>query len=89
MSPLPTLSLPLADAAPAPAPANAPSGGKTFDVDCTLTYLVNGPTDFLFQIHALNGPDQRVLSESLVLTPPQPVHIFADPVLSQDRKSVV
>ncbi len=91
MSPLPTLSLslplPLADAAnasaSATAPTNAPSVGKTFDVDCTLTYLVNGPTDFLFQIHALNGPDQRVLSESLVLTPPQPVHIFADPVLGQ------
>ena len=35
---------------------------KTFDIDCTLSYTVTGPTDFLFQIHALRGMDQQVLS---------------------------
>ena len=54
-------------------------GGPEFDVDCVLTYEVHGTTDFLFQIHALNGRDQSVLSESLTLTPPMPVHVYNDP----------
>ena len=49
------------------------------DVDCALSYQVNGPSDFLFQIHALDGMDQRVLSESLVVTPPLPIRVYADP----------
>jgi hypothetical protein len=69
-----------ANAAPAAAQPNAVVG-KTFDVDCTLSYQLGGPTDFLFQIHALHGMDQEVLSESLVMTPAQPVHVFADPSL--------
>ena len=52
---------------------------RTYDIDSTLTYEVNGTTDFLFQIHALHGMDQCVLSESLVITPALPVHVFADP----------
>ncbi len=52
----------------------ATSAGRSFDVDSLLTYKVNGPTDFLFQIHALQGMDQQVLNESLVITPPLPVH---------------
>jgi transglutaminase-like putative cysteine protease len=62
-----------------PATANAP--GKTFDIDCALSYQVSGPSDFVFQIHALQGMDQQVLSESLVITPPLPVHVFADPTV--------
>jgi transglutaminase-like putative cysteine protease len=64
------------------APASIPlaaAHGRSFDVDCQLTYQVNGPSDFLFQIHALHGMDQQVLNESLVVTPPLPVHIYADP----------
>ena len=53
--------------------------GKTFDIDCQLSYQLNGPSDFLFQIHVLNGMDQQVLSESLVVTPNVPSHIYADP----------
>ena len=60
-------------------PAIAETQGRDFDVDCLLTYQVNGPSDFLFQIHALHGMDQQVLNESLVITPPLPVHIYADP----------
>jgi len=55
--------------------------GKTFDIDCQLAYQVNGPSDFLFQIHALNGMDQQVLTESLVVTPNVPLHIYADPTI--------
>ncbi|HEX3138463.1 MAG TPA: transglutaminase family protein, partial [Rhizobacter sp.] len=40
-----------------------------------------GPTDFLFQIHALRGVGQRVLSESLTVLPQQPVHVYEDPTV--------
>ena len=53
--------------------------GQEFDVDCLLSYEVHGTTDFVFQIHALNGRDQVVVSESLTLTPPMPVHVYNDP----------
>jgi transglutaminase-like putative cysteine protease len=52
-----------------------------FDIQCSLSYQIEDATDFLFQIHALNAMDQRVLSEALRLTPPVPVHVYADPFL--------
>ena len=52
------------------------------EIDCTLAYQVDGPTDCLFQIHALKGMDQQVLSESLEVTPTLPLHVFADPSLN-------
>lgn len=52
---------------------------QTFDIDCTLDYEVRGATDFLFQIHAHNGMDQQVQSESMVITPDLPRHVYADP----------
>ena len=67
--------------APPTPTAPAVAGGQTFDIDCALSYQVNGPTDFLFQIHALNGMDQQVLSESLVVTPNVPMHVYQDPTL--------
>ena len=68
----------LMPAAPAIATVAVPRT-RTCDVDCTLSYQVNGPTDFLFQVHVLNGMDQQVLDESLLITPPLPQHIYADP----------
>ena len=59
----------------------APAPGKTFEVDRALSCQLTGPTDFVFQLHALQGMDQRVLSESLVVAPPLPVHVFADPTV--------
>ena len=61
------------------APGSAAPAGRLFDVDCKLTYTVTGPSDFVFQIHALDGDDQVVVFESLTLTPPVPAHVFADP----------
>ena len=61
--------------------APLPTMSKTFDIDCLLSYDIAGPTDFLFQIHALRGMDQEVLSESLVVSPNLPQHIFADPTV--------
>ena len=79
MSETATLIAPTDNATRAIAP-DAPHG-KTFEIDCELSYQVNGPTDFLFQIHALNGMDQQVLSESLVVAPEVPAHLYADPTI--------
>jgi len=54
---------------------------QVFDIDCTLTYEVSGPTDFVFQIHAHDGMDQQVLTESLLITPELPQHVYADPAI--------
>ena len=55
------------------------NASKTFDIDCSLTYEVAGPSDFLFQIHAMHAMDQQMLSESLRISPPLPVHVYEDP----------
>ena len=52
---------------------------QTFEIDCALSYQVNGPTEFVFQIHAHDGMDQQVVQESLLVTPNLPVHVYADP----------
>jgi len=54
---------------------------KHFDVDCELSYQLAGPADFLFQLHALDGMDQRVLSESLDVEPAVRVHVYEDPAV--------
>lgn len=67
---------------PADNPMPEPTARPTlFGIECSLGYRVEGPTDFLFQLHAMDGMNQRLLSESLVLDPPAPVHIYADPHL--------
>jgi hypothetical protein len=52
---------------------------NTFDIDCQLDYQLSGLTDFLFQLHAVNGMGQRVISESMTLTPTIPFHVYEDP----------
>ncbi len=54
----------------------------TFEIDLALTYQVTGPSDFVFQIHALHGMDQQVLGESLQIEPALPSRVFADPTLN-------
>ncbi len=54
---------------------------RVFEIDCELHYELSGPSDFLFQIHALRDMGQRVLSESLIVTPSQPVHVYEDPTV--------
>jgi transglutaminase-like putative cysteine protease len=69
--------------APNRAESDAISGpqktGQVFDIDCRLDYELTGSCDFLFQIHALDGIGQHVITESLTLTPDHPVHVYADP----------
>lgn len=59
--------------------ADAAANTRSSAIDLQLTYQINGPSDFVFQIHALHGRDQQVITESLVITPPVPVHVYADP----------
>jgi transglutaminase-like putative cysteine protease len=42
---------------------------KTFDIDCKLSYEVNGPSEFFFQIEAARIPEHTILSESFEVTP--------------------
>ena len=54
---------------------------RVFEIDCELHYELGGPSDFLFQIHVLRGMGQRVLNESLIVTPSLPVHVYEDPTV--------
>jgi transglutaminase-like putative cysteine protease len=51
---------------------------QIFDIDCQLDYQLSGTSDFLFQLHAVNGMGQQVLSESMQLTPAIDARIYED-----------
>jgi transglutaminase-like putative cysteine protease len=57
----------------------APTRSRLFDIDCKLAYTLADPTHFVFLIHALDGMDQAVLSESLRLSPAIEAHVYEDP----------
>ncbi|HLL17464.1 MAG TPA: transglutaminase family protein [Rubrivivax sp.] len=60
------------------------AAGEPFSVDCKLHYVLPATTDFVFQIHALDGMDQSVESESLRITPPSARRrVFEDPYVNQ------
>lgn len=40
-----------------------------FNVNSSLSYIVNSPTTFIFNIHALNTSSQTVIEENLVIEP--------------------
>ena len=52
---------------------------RLFDIDCKLAYTLSKTTDFLFQVHALQGMDQTVVSESLRMTPSSAYRVYEDP----------
>src|SRR4051795_7544182 len=53
---------------------------RAFDIDCKLAYTLPTTTDFVFLIHALDGEDQAVESESLRMTPGASHRVHADPL---------
>lgn len=57
----------------------APS--RLFNVDCKLSYTLLDDTHFLFLVHALDGMDQRVVEESLRITPALEHDVHVDSVL--------
>lgn len=48
-----------------------------FNVNSSLSYTVNGPTTFIFNIHALNTFSQKVLQENFQVDPPMNWEEFA------------
>ena len=48
-----------------------------FRVNSSLSYVVNMPTTFIFNIHALNTPSQHVLEEHLVVHPSMQMEEYA------------
>jgi transglutaminase-like putative cysteine protease len=56
---------------------------RSFKVDCQLSYQLDQTTDFIFQIHALEGENQHILSESLKLTPSAFYKVYEDPQAGQ------
>jgi transglutaminase-like putative cysteine protease len=56
---------------------------RLFDIDCKLGYALAQTTDFVFQIHAMQSPDQEVVSESLRVTPSASCHTYTDPNVGQ------
>ena len=54
-----------------------------FNVNSSLSYIVNSPTTFIFNIHALNTPSQTVLEENLIIDP----HIDHEVFTSHDGNS--
>lgn len=56
-----------------------PAALRRFEIDCSLSYEVDSPVDFLFLIHAMRGRGQHVLQETLTLSPQLPHHPFTEP----------
>ena len=53
---------------------------KTFDIDCTLVYEVDGSAEFFLQIEAARVPEHTILSESFTVTPAStPTGQYEDP----------
>jgi len=46
-----------------------PPSPMRFDIDCTLRYELAATSHFIFQIEAINSPDQRIVKEKLTLVP--------------------
>lgn len=62
-----------------PALATAPPRSVTSAIDCGLSYVLDGPCDFIFSVHATLGFGQTVLSESIVIDPPLAHRVNTDP----------
>lgn len=65
-------------ASPATSSRELPREGA-YRIDCELVYEVDGPTDFVFLLHALKDSEQRVAGESIDFHTRLPFHVFADP----------
>ena len=68
--------------------ASKPLSPVTSQIDCTLNYVLDGPCDFLFLIHATIGMGQIVLSESTCLEPPLVYRLYTEPLSSNRQMRV-
>ena len=49
------------------------------EIDCMLAYQVDGPTEFVFLIHAAVGVSQSLVEESLLVEPATNFRTYSDP----------
>lgn len=70
---LPTDATPLAKLLSVPM---SPPSSLRFDIDCTLQYELDDTCHFIFQIEAIDLPDQRIVAERLTLDPPVEMRSF-------------
>jgi transglutaminase-like putative cysteine protease len=47
-------------------------------IDCTLAYEVDAPSEFVFLIHAATGMGQTLIQENLLIEPPVPFRTYTD-----------
>ena len=52
--------------------------GARMEIDCTLAYQVDGPSEFVFLIHAAADAGQSLAEESLVIEPATPFRTYSD-----------
>ena len=62
----------------APAAMAQPPSSNRLQIDSTLDYVIDGPAEFVFLIHAANGMAQTVVQESLQIEPPTPFRTYSD-----------
>lgn len=65
------------NAAPVAAMAQ-PFNTNRLQIDSTLDYVINGPSEFIFMIHAAHGMGQTVVQENLQIEPPTPFRTYVD-----------
>lgn len=55
-----------------------PAGSNRLQIDSTLQYAIDGPSEFVFLIHAVNGMGQALVQESLQIEPQIPFRTYTD-----------
>lgn len=61
-----------------PATTVQPFNTNRLQIDSTLDYLINGPSEFIFLIHAAHGMGQTLVHENLQIEPPTPFRTYLD-----------
>ena len=55
-----------------------PFNTNRLQINSTLDYVVDGPSEFVFLIHVANGMGQTLVQESLQIEPPTPFRTYCD-----------
>ncbi|MFZ3139708.1 transglutaminase-like domain-containing protein [Polaromonas sp.] len=64
-------------AVPAGYATQAPNSNR-LQIDCTLDYVIDAPSEFVFLIHVAQGMGQTLIQETLQIEPQVPFHTFSD-----------
>ena len=74
----PSLAMLPQDNLPPAAPAAQPFNSNRLQIDSTLDYVVDGPAEFVFLIHAVINVGQTLVHESLQIEPQMPFRTYCD-----------